>query len=47
MQIHSKDSPMGLFYKKGCEYFSFLHMEEFMNEISCNLLLKINIVAPI
>jgi hypothetical protein len=28
-------------------FFSLLHMKEFLNEIFCNLLLKINIVAPI
>jgi hypothetical protein len=28
-------------------FFSFFHMKEFLNEIFCNLLLKIHIVAPI
>jgi hypothetical protein len=40
---------MGLFYQKDCEsffsIFHFFHIKEILNEIFCNLLLKIQIVA--
>jgi hypothetical protein len=34
-------------YESFLVFFSFFHMNFFFNEIFCNLLLKIHIVAPI
>jgi len=47
--IHTKE-PMGLLYKGPWVFFTFFpffHMNFFLNEIFCNLLLKIHIVTPI
>jgi hypothetical protein len=49
VQIHTKE-PMGLLYKRNVNFFghfSLFHMKGFLNEIFCNLLLKIHIVVPI
>jgi hypothetical protein len=50
VQVHRKE-PTGLLYKRFLNpflfFFSFFHMKEFFNEIFCNLLLNIHIVAAI